>query len=76
MMQFKHIRARAEKRKGAKVLASLIPEAASNRALAKVADDRILAEMTRRVFSAGFVWRTCCGRSTGPRVGRTGDGHE
>ncbi len=57
MMQFKHIRARAEKRKGAKVLASLIPEAASNRALAKVADDRILAEMTRRVFSAGFVWR-------------------
>ncbi|MFO1167032.1 MAG: DNA-3-methyladenine glycosylase I [Rhodoblastus sp.] len=57
MMQFKHIRARAEKRKGAKVLASLIPEAASNKALAKVADDRILAEMTRRVFSAGFVWR-------------------
>lgn len=57
MMQFKHIRARAEKRKGAKVLASLIPEAASNKALAKVADDRFLAEMARRVFSAGFVWR-------------------
>ena len=38
-MQFKHIRARAEKRKGAKVLESLIPEAASNKALAKIGDD-------------------------------------
>ena len=56
-MQFKHIRARAEKRKGAKVLASLIPEAKSNTALAKVGDDRFLSEMTRRVFCAGFVWR-------------------
>lgn len=55
--QFKHIRSRAEKRKGAKVLASLIPEAGSNAALAKIGDDRFLAEMTRRVFSAGFVWR-------------------
>ena len=51
-MQFKHIRARAEKRKGAKVLASLIPQAKSNSALAKLGDDRILSEMTRRVFSA------------------------
>lgn len=57
VMQFKHIRARAEKRKGAKVLASLIPEAKSSKALAKVGDDRFLSEMTRRVFSAGFVWR-------------------
>ena len=56
-MQFKHIRARAEKRKGAKVLESLIPEAASNKALAKIGDDRFLSEMTRRVFCAGFVWR-------------------
>ncbi len=57
VMQFKHIRARAEKRKGAKVLASLIPQAKSNSALAKLDDDRILSEMTKRVFSAGFVWR-------------------
>ncbi|HMN72621.1 MAG TPA: DNA-3-methyladenine glycosylase I [Rhodoblastus sp.] len=57
MMQFKHIRARAEKRKGAKVLAALIPEAKSNKALAKIGDDRFLSEMTRRVFCAGFVWR-------------------
>lgn len=56
-IQFKHIRARAEKRKGAKVLASLIPEAPSNDALAKIGDDRFLSEMTKRVFSAGFVWR-------------------
>ena len=56
-MQFKHIRARAEKRKGAKVLASLIPAAASNKALADIGDDRFLSEMTRRVFCAGFVWR-------------------
>ena len=55
--QFKHIRSRAEKRKGAKALASLIPAAASNKRLEKIADDRFLAEMTRRVFSAGFVWR-------------------
>ena len=57
VMQFKHIRARAEKRKGAKVLASLIPQAKSNSALAKLDDDRILSEMTKRVFSADFVWR-------------------
>ena len=58
MMAFKHIRARAEKRKGgAKALAALLPEAHDNKGLAKIGDDRALAEMTKRVFSAGFVWR-------------------
>ncbi len=58
VMAFKHIRMRAEKRKGgAKALAALIPEARRNAALSKVGDDRILAEMARRVFCAGFVWR-------------------
>ncbi len=58
MMPFKHIRARAEKRKGgAKALAALIPGASDNKALAKLGDDRVLSEMTKRVFSAGFVWR-------------------
>ena len=58
MMAFKHIRARAEKRKGgAKALAALIPGASDNKALAKLGDDRVLSEMTKRVFSAGFVWR-------------------
>ena len=40
---FKTIRARAEKRKG------------GPKALARLGDDRILAEMTRRVFCAGFT---------------------
>ena len=57
MITFKTIRARAEKRKGGpKALAKLLPEKPDNKALAKLADDRILAEMTRRVFSAGFAW--------------------
>ncbi len=54
---FKPIRARAEKRKGgAAALETLLPKAPDMKALAKVADDRILAEMTQRVFSAGFAW--------------------
>ncbi|MFV0281685.1 MAG: DNA-3-methyladenine glycosylase I [Rhodoblastus sp.] len=56
-MQFKHVRARAEKRKGAKVLSSLIQQARANAGLAEIGDDRFLAEMTRRIFCAGFVWR-------------------
>jgi 3-methyladenine DNA glycosylase Tag len=54
---FKAIRARAEKRKGgAAALEKLLPPKPSMKALAKIADDRILAEMTQRVFSAGFAW--------------------
>jgi 3-methyladenine DNA glycosylase Tag len=54
---FKPIRARAEQRKGgAKALEKLLPKKPDLKALAKLADDRILAEMTRRVFSAGFAW--------------------
>jgi 3-methyladenine DNA glycosylase Tag len=54
---FKTIRARAEKRKGgAKQLAALLPKVAGNKALAKIPDDRFLAEMARRVFCAGFAW--------------------
>jgi 3-methyladenine DNA glycosylase Tag len=54
---FKTIRARAEKRKGgAKALAKLLPAKPDPKALAKLGDDRILAEMSRRVFSAGFAW--------------------
>ena len=58
MTAFKHIRARAEKRKGgAKALKALLPAARSNAALPDLGDDRFLSEMTRRVFCAGFVWR-------------------
>lgn len=54
---FKRVRERAAKRKGGeKVLASLLPKKRDNKALAKLGDDRVLAEMSRRVFSAGFVW--------------------
>jgi 3-methyladenine DNA glycosylase Tag len=54
---FKTIRARAERRKGGpKALEKLLPKKPDRSALAKLTDDRTLAEMTRRVFSAGFAW--------------------
>ena len=57
MTSFKTIRARAETRKGGpKILAKLLPPKPDVKVLAKLGDDRILAEMTRRVFSAGFAW--------------------
>lgn len=57
MTPFAEIRARAERRKGGEqVLAKLIPAVPDIAALAALGDDRVLAEMTKRVFSAGFVW--------------------
>ena len=57
MTSFQTIRARAEKRKGgAEALARLMPPKPDLRALLKLRDDRVLAEMTQRVFSAGFAW--------------------
>jgi 3-methyladenine DNA glycosylase Tag len=57
VIPFKTIRARAEKRKGGpKALERLLPPKPNPKALAKLGDDRVLAEMTRRVFSAGFAW--------------------
>lgn len=57
MTPFRTIRARAEKRKGgAEALSRLLPPAPDPGALARLGDDRVLAEMTRRVFSAGFAW--------------------
>jgi len=54
---FKTILARAEKRKGGpKALEKLLPAKPNTKALEKIPDDRILAEMTQRVFSAGFAW--------------------
>jgi 3-methyladenine DNA glycosylase Tag len=56
-LSFRTIRARAEKRKGGpKALEKLLPPKPELKALARLPDDRILAEMTRRVFSAGFAW--------------------
>ena len=57
MIAFKTIRARAAKRKGGDAtLASLLPKVPSPKALARLTDDRVLAEMSKRVFCAGFVW--------------------
>ena len=54
---FKAIRARAEKRKGGPSgLQKLLLHKPDPKALSKLSDDRILAEMTKRVFSAGFAW--------------------
>lgn len=53
---FKTVRARAEKRKGAAALKSLLPKVPDQKLLSKLKDDRVLAEMAKRVFSAGFVW--------------------
>jgi 3-methyladenine DNA glycosylase Tag len=65
-LPFKSIRARAEKRKGGpKQLEKLLPRKPDIKALAKISDDRILAEMTRRVFSAGFAWSVIEAKWTG-----------
>lgn len=57
MTPFETIRARAEARKGgAAALARLLPPVPDRAALALLGDDRVLAEMTKRVFSAGFAW--------------------
>ncbi len=57
MTTFAALRARAEARKGGpEALARLLPPVAGNAALARMPDDRVLAEMAKRIFSSGFVW--------------------
>ncbi len=57
MTPFATIRARAAKRKGGDAaLAALLPKVTTADALAALGDDRILAEMTRRIFASGFAW--------------------
>ena len=57
MQQFKTIRARAAKRKGGDAkLTALLPKLTSKAALGRIPDDRVLADMTKRIFSAGFAW--------------------
>ncbi|EID99668.1 DNA-3-methyladenine glycosylase I [Leptospira licerasiae] len=58
MISFEKIRKRAAKRKGGeKVLQTLLPKVTPKNKLSSIPDDRILSEMTKRVFSAGFVWK-------------------
>ncbi len=57
MQSFETIRARAAKRKGGdEALAALLPKVATLDELAALGDDRVLAEMTRRIFCSGFAW--------------------
>lgn len=57
MIDFSAIRARAAARKGGEQsLASLLPRVTTPDVLVTVPDDRVLSEMTRRIFCAGFNW--------------------
>lgn len=57
MKRFATIRARAAKRKGGDAeLNALLPKVKSAAALARITDDRVLSDMTKRIFSAGFAW--------------------
>lgn len=58
MQSFKEIyKTAASRHGGARALEAELPKAKSKASLRRLRDDRVLAEMTRWVFSAGFVWR-------------------
>jgi len=57
MLSFAKIRARAASRKGGEdALRRLLGQVPSSAQLAAVSDDRVLAEMAKRIFSSGFAW--------------------
>jgi 3-methyladenine DNA glycosylase Tag len=58
MEKFSAIYARAEKRKGSEaMLQSLLTAPKTHRQLVNTDSSRVLAEMTKKVFQSGFVWR-------------------
>lgn len=58
MEKFQAIYTRAAKRKGgAKQLEQLLVKPKSNKELRALDDSRVLAELTKKVFQSGFVWR-------------------
>ena len=58
MERFNTILERSRERHGGRAaIDSLMPRVRSSRALSRDKDDRWLAQMTRCVFQAGFVWR-------------------
>ncbi|MEZ5501465.1 MAG: DNA-3-methyladenine glycosylase I [Halioglobus sp.] len=58
MERFEPILQRAcDRHGGPSSLGALMPAVSSSRSLARGGDDRWLAQMTRCVFQAGFVWR-------------------
>jgi len=66
LTSFKAIRARAEKRKGGpKALVQMLPPIPDSKSLIKLRDDRVLAEMAKRVFCAGFVWKVIAAKWSG-----------
>ena len=46
-----------ERKGGEESLESLLPDSLSETELKSISDDRYLAELTRKVFQSGFVWR-------------------
>jgi 3-methyladenine DNA glycosylase Tag len=57
VLSFDAIRARAVERKGGEAaLARLLPKVTSAKQISGLRDDRVLAEMTKRIFCAGFAW--------------------
>jgi 3-methyladenine DNA glycosylase Tag len=57
MSSFDRIRTIAAERKGGeKALLTLLPEVPSPRRLARIGDNRLLGEMTKRIFCSGFAW--------------------
>jgi len=57
MVTFATIEKRAAKRKGGqRDLEKLLSKPLTKKQLAAIPDDRVLAEMARRIFSAGFAW--------------------
>ncbi len=66
ILPFATIRARAEARKGgAAALAALLPAVPEAEVLRGKGDDRVLAEMTRCVFCAGFNWKVIAAKWAG-----------
>lgn len=66
MKKFKFIQEAATKRKGGKKeLARLLTQPVTPELLAKVDDERYLAQMTRCVFNAGFHWRVITAKWAG-----------
>ena len=58
MLKFEEIYLRAAEHKGGvNALEMLLPEAGNPESVAALGEDRFLAEMTRCIFQAGFVWR-------------------
>ncbi len=57
MKSFDEIWARAAKRHGGEdALKAMLPDAPVDASVAKLSDDRLLAEMTRKIFQVGFNW--------------------